>query len=128
MPHRTTFLANLLAATLCTAGAALAQQPLFTTTAKASAPKPTSPATAASSATDFRRHKATDFCTTAPRSEWFDIEEMKLLIAHRGYRVKTFKISKTNCYEIYGFDNHNHVVEAYFDPVSTRLLLQNEVQ
>jgi hypothetical protein len=103
-----------------------AQANIVTTTKNAN-PKAASPMPA-SSAAGYRTHKITDFCTTAPRSEWFDEEEMKLLVLHRGYRAKVFKVSKTNCYEVYGFDKNNHVVEAYFDPISTRLLLQNEVK
>jgi len=103
---------------------ALAQAQI-TTTVKVPIPKDASAAPAASAMVGFSRHKITDFCTTAPRSEWIDEEEMKLLVLHRGYRIKTFKVSKTNCYEVYGFDKQNQVVEAYFDPITTRLMLQN---
>lgn len=92
---------------------------------KTQTPRAASAAPAASAAVGFGRHKVTDFCTTAARSEWIDEDEMKLLVLHRGYRIKTFKVSKTNCYEIYGFDKENHVVEAYFHPLTTRLMLQN---
>ena len=101
-------------------------QAQITTGVKAPSPKASGSAPAAASATaGFSRHKTTDYCTTAARSEWIDEEEMKLLVLHRGYRIKTFKVSKTNCYEVYGFDKENRVVEAYFDPITTRLLLQN---
>jgi hypothetical protein len=81
------------------------------------------PAPTASAGINFSRHKITDFCTMA-----LDEAEMKLLVLHRGYRIKTFKVSKTNCYEVYGFDKENRVVEAYFHPITTRLLLQNTAQ
>ena len=90
----------------------------------AKAPNPNA-SSAALGAVGASRHKITDFCTTAPRTEWFDEAEMKLLVVHRGYRIKTFKVSRTNCYEVYGFDKDNRVVEAYFDPVTTRLRLEN---
>jgi len=64
-------------------------------------------------------------CTTAPRSEWLPEDEMKLLAQHRGYRIKTFKADGNNCYEIYGFNQLNQIVEAYFDPVTSKLLHQN---
>jgi hypothetical protein len=119
MKLRFTLLANLLVLL-----PALAQAQI-TTTVKVPTPTSSSAAPAASAVPGFGRHKITDFCTTAPRSEWFDEEEMKLLVLHRGYRIKTFKVSKTNCYEVYGFDKQNQVVEAYFDPITTRLMLQN---
>ncbi|MBU3897433.1 MAG: PepSY domain-containing protein [Gammaproteobacteria bacterium] len=73
----------------------------------------------------FSREKATDICTTAPRSEWLSQDEMKLLAQHRGYRIKTFKLAKGGCYEIYGFDREGRIVEAYFNPVTSRLVRQN---
>jgi hypothetical protein len=71
------------------------------------------------------RDKADEVCTTEPQSAWLPAEEMKLLATHRGYRIKTFKISKNNCYEIYGFDRQGQIVEAYFNPVTSRLVTQN---
>ncbi|MDT8990495.1 PepSY domain-containing protein [Curvibacter sp. APW13] len=71
------------------------------------------------------REKAADVCTQAPRSEWIDEAEMRLLAEHRGYRIKTFKVANGNCYEVYGFDRDNQIVEAYFDPVTTRLVRRN---
>ena len=71
------------------------------------------------------REKAADICTQAPRTEWIDEAEMRLLAQHRGYRIKTFKVANGNCYEVYGFDRHNQIVEAYFDPVTTRLVRLN---
>lgn len=73
----------------------------------------------------FSREKAADVCTTAPRADWLPADEMKLLAEHRGYRIKTFKVAKGDCYEIYGFDRENRVVEAYFNPVTSRLMRQN---
>lgn len=71
------------------------------------------------------REKASEVCTQAPRSEWIDEAEMRLLAEHRGYRIKTFKVANGNCYEVYGFDRDNQIVEAYFDPVTTRLVRRN---
>ena len=90
------------------------------------APK-TATATKAGSSTPelFGREKASDACTTAPKSEWLPEEEMKLLAEHRGYRIKTFKLAKGNCYEVYGFDKEGRIVEAYFNPVTSKLIRQN---
>lgn len=75
--------------------------------------------------TSLSREKASDVCTQAPRSEWIDEAEMRLLAQHRGYRIKTFKVANGNCYEVYGFDRNDQIVEAYFDPVTTRLVRLN---
>ncbi|TXH87938.1 MAG: PepSY domain-containing protein [Rhodoferax sp.] len=75
--------------------------------------------------TSSARDKASEICTQAPRSEWIDAAEMQLLAQHRGYRIKTFKVANGNCYEVYGFDSSNQIVEAYFDPVTTRLVRLN---
>lgn len=75
--------------------------------------------------TSSARDKASEICTQAPRSEWIDAAEMQLLAQHRGYRIKTFKVANGNCYEVYGFDSNNQIVEAYFDPVTTRLVRLN---
>jgi hypothetical protein len=75
--------------------------------------------------TAYSREKAQDTCTTAPQTEWLPADEMQLLARHRGYRIKTFKIANGSCYEVYGFDRNGQIVEAYFDPVTTRLVRQN---
>lgn len=82
-------------------------------------------ALAASAPTGFSREKAPDICTTTPRSEWLTQDEMKVLAEHRGYRIKTFKLTKGDCYEIYGFDRDGRIVEAYFNPATSRLVRQN---
>ena len=79
----------------------------------------------AASNTYVTRDKADEVCTNEPQTTWLPAEEMKLLAIHRGYRIKTFKISKNNCYEIYGFDRQGQIVEAYFNPVTSRLVTQN---
>lgn len=71
------------------------------------------------------REKVADVCSNAPRSDWFPEDEMKLLAQHRGYRIKTFKVANNSCYEVYGFDREGRIVEAYFNPVTTRLVRQN---
>jgi hypothetical protein len=40
----------------------------------------------------------------------------------QGYQIKTFKVSKGQCYEIYGFDKTGKKVEIYFDPVTAAVL------
>lgn len=91
-------------------------------------PRSAAQAAAASSAPandGYNRVMNSQLCTTAPRSEWLPEEEMKLLAQHRGYRIKTFRADKNNCYEIYGFNQNNQIVEAYFDPVTSKLVHLN---
>lgn len=87
---------------------------------KATATAPLAPASAG-----YSREKIAEVCTNAPRSEWLPEDEMKLLAEHRGYRIKTFKVASNSCYEVYGFDRANRIVEAYFNPVTARLVRQN---
>lgn len=93
------------------------------TTANAVVPIATGPEAKASDG--FSRAMDTQTCTTAARNTWLPEAEMRLLAEHRGYRIKTFRVDKNNCYEVYGFDRQNRVVEAYFDPVTSRLVHQN---
>ena len=78
--------------------------------------KPTRPAVS--------REQAADLCTQEPRSQWLPEAEMRLLAEFRGYRIKTFKIANGSCYEVYGFKD-GQIVEAYFDPVTSKLVRQN---
>ena len=89
------------------------------------APKPVTKPTAAVTSIAASAPNTTHVCTSVPRSEWMPADEMQLLATHRGYRIKTFKVSKGNCYELYGFDREGRIVEAYFDPITARLKLQN---
>ena len=88
-------------------------------------PKANSASAAASATAGNTRDSPLHSCTNAPRHEWIAEDEMKLLAEHRGYRIKTFKIAKGNCYEVYGFDKTGRIVEAYFNPVTTQLVRQN---
>lgn len=101
---------------LCT----LAALVLSATTAFAA--EPAKPASAAK--TPVSREQALDVCTQEPRSQWLPEAEMKLLAEFRGYRIKTFKIANGSCYEVYGFKD-GQIVEAYFNPVTSKLVRQN---
>ncbi len=51
-----------------------------------------------------------------PKDKWMAEADFKAKIEAQGYTIKTFKVSKGNCYEIYGFDKDGKKVEIYFDP------------
>jgi hypothetical protein len=51
-----------------------------------------------------------------PPEKWMKEAEFKARLEAQGYQIKTFKVSKGQCYEIYGFDKAGQKVEIYFDP------------
>ena len=57
-------------------------------------------------------------CTQADKSTWQDATKFQAQLRDQGYEIKKFKITKGNCYEIYGFDKDRRKVEIYHDPVS----------
>lgn len=63
-------------------------------------------------------------CTDAPQSEWMSEAEIKQKIAEMGYKVKEFKITDGNCYELYGWDDQERRVEIYFNPVNGEIVKQ----
>lgn len=57
-------------------------------------------------------------CTTADASQWQDQGKFQEELKAQGYKIKVFKVTDGNCYEIYGWDKEGRKVEIYFDPVS----------
>lgn len=53
-----------------------------------------------------------------PKEKWMPEAAFKKGLEEKGYQIKTFKVSKGNCYEIYGFDKAGKKVEIYFDPAT----------
>lgn len=57
-------------------------------------------------------------CTTEPKAKWMSEEAIKARIAALGYqKIRSFKVTES-CYEIYGSDKNNKLVEVYFNPVT----------
>ena len=54
-------------------------------------------------------------CTVA-QDKWMKEADFKARVEAQGYQIKTFKVSKGKCYEIYGLDKDGRKVEIYFDP------------
>jgi hypothetical protein len=50
-----------------------------------------------------------------PQDEWQTEEAFRAAIEAKGWEIKKFKIDD-GCYEIYGYDEKQRRVEAYFDP------------
>lgn len=61
---------------------------------------------------------------TAPKEQWKPEATFKSDLEAQGYKIKTFKVTKNQCYEIYGTDKAGKKIEIYFDPVSGKPLLQ----
>ena len=59
-----------------------------------------------------------------PREQWQNEAAFKAKLESQGYQIKTFKVSKGQCYEIYGFDKAGKKVEIYFDPATGAVLEQ----
>ncbi|WP_310565553.1 PepSY domain-containing protein [Hydrogenophaga sp.] len=53
-----------------------------------------------------------------PKDQWLPEAGFKKDLQAQGYQIKTFKVSKGQCYEIYGFDKAGKKVEIYFDPAT----------
>ena len=63
-------------------------------------------------------------CTNEPKDKWMPEASMKQKLEADGYRIKVFKTTKGNCYEIYGWDKQNQKVEIYFNPVDGKIVKQ----
>ena len=57
-------------------------------------------------------------CTTADQTQWQDQAKFQDDLKIQGFEIKKFKVTKGNCYEIYGWNKDGKKVEIYFDPVS----------
>jgi len=58
----------------------------------------------------------------APKDKWMNPSDFKQLIEKQGYQIKTFKVNRGQCYEIYGLDKDGRRVEIYFDPVTAAVI------
>ncbi len=61
-------------------------------------------------------------CTTEPKEKWISESEMKAKIANLGFQAKVFKVTKGNCYEIYGTDKAGKRIEVYFHPITGNIV------
>lgn len=57
-------------------------------------------------------------CTKEPKSKWQDEKVFQKSLVDSGYKIKKFKVTKGNCYEIYGWNKEGKRVEIYFDPTN----------
>ncbi len=57
-------------------------------------------------------------CTTESKEKWLDQKAFQQKLVDQKYKIKVFKVTKGNCYEIYGWDEAGKKVEIYFNPVT----------
>lgn len=57
-----------------------------------------------------------------PKAQWMKESDFKAKLEAEGYRITTFKVTKGQCYEIYGHDKAGKKVEIYFDPATAAVL------
>lgn len=60
-----------------------------------------------------------------PKEKWIPEADFKAQLEKQGYQIKTFKVTKGQCYEIYGRDKAGKKVEIYFNPVTAEILKQD---
>ncbi len=56
-------------------------------------------------------------CTNEPKENWKEEGAFKKEL-EQTYKIKLFKTTGGNCYEIYGWDKAGKKVEIYFNPVT----------
>lgn len=61
-------------------------------------------------------------CTKEPKAKWKDQVAFQKDLATQGYKIKEFKITDGNCYEIYGWNKDGKKVEIYFNPVTAAIV------
>lgn len=59
-----------------------------------------------------------------PEGQWMKEGDFKAKLEAQGYQIKTFKVSKGKCYEIYGHDKAGKKVEIYFNPATGAVVEQ----
>ena len=56
-------------------------------------------------------------CTSESKDKWLDQKSFQKKLEGE-YKIKVFKVTEGNCYEIYGHDKAGKRVEIYFNPVT----------
>lgn len=64
-------------------------------------------------------------CTKEPTSKWKNQDAFQKEL-EANYKIKKFKVTSGNCYEIYGWDKQGKRVEIYFNPVTGEIIKQRD--
>jgi hypothetical protein len=65
-------------------------------------------------------------CTSESRDKWISESEMKSKVASLGYQAKVFKVTRGNCYEVYGLDKAGKRIEIYFHPITGNIVEEHK--
>lgn len=57
-------------------------------------------------------------CKPGPKEQWQDQAKFQENLKAEGYKIDVFKVTKGDCYEIYGKDKAGKKVEIYFNPIT----------
>ncbi len=57
-------------------------------------------------------------CTKDAKEKWQNEKSFQENLVKDGYKIKKFKVTKGNCYEIYGHNKDGKKVEIYFNPIT----------
>lgn len=60
---------------------------------------------------------------SVPKEKWMPEAQFKKQVEGQGYKIKTFKVNKGNCYEVYG-EKEGKKVEHFFDPATGAQITQ----
>lgn len=61
-------------------------------------------------------------CTQEDQTKWIDQAKFQADRKTEGYTIKVFKVTKGNCYEIYGKNKEGKKVEIYFNPITAEIV------
>jgi len=61
-------------------------------------------------------------CTDQAKENWQDQDTFKKTLIDKGYKIKKFKVTSGDCYEIYGWNKNQEKVEIYFNPVTSEIV------
>ncbi|WP_413294656.1 PepSY domain-containing protein [Bdellovibrio sp. HCB185ZH] len=64
-------------------------------------------------------------CTKESKDKWQKESDFQKKLTDEGYKIKKFKVTKGNCYEIYGWNKEGKKVEIYFDPTNGNKVKEN---
>ncbi len=57
-------------------------------------------------------------CTKETKDKWQDQTAFQKKLTDEGYKIKKFKVTDGDCYEIYGWNKKGQRVEIYFNPIT----------
>ena len=57
-------------------------------------------------------------CTSESQDKWISKEDMRAKAEAAGHKIDVLKVTKGNCYEIYGRDSEGKRIEIYFNPIT----------